>query len=221
MIHFSPPEMVEFNGLFATLHARSKDCAAKTWWDAQAMHPAIFRALRMDMAEEGAIYAAAAFRLHRSDNGVRVLLALPIPRLIVEPAEDWLAVDTVIGWDPVNDTAEVMDDIGPALVGDYSHDQPCNVYASPYAFMRAIAETRAQWFVQWRTIKGEWRSVAEQDTAPGLLAIGAVDKIRWPRTLPNELILHGLDPVAVNRAILRQAKVPRATAAPIQFERAA
>lgn len=215
------PAMAEFNDLFAILHARSKDTPAKTWWDATAMHPAIFRALRMDKAEEGAIYAAAAFRLHKTEAGHRILLALPIPRLIVDPAEDWLDVETVLAWDPVNDTAEVLTDTGPQLVGDYDHDQPCHVYASPYTFMRAIAETRAQWFVQWRTIKGEWRSVAEQDTAPGLLAIGPIDKIRWTRTLPDQLVLHGLDAQAVNRAILRQAKIPRATAAPIQFEKAA
>src|SRR5690606_34842599 len=97
-------EPTALNPLFATLHARSKDTPAKTWRHASAMHPSIFRALKMNRSEDGAIYAAAPFRLHRSESGARILVALPTPPLFDSRGDDWLGIETVLAWNPVDDT---------------------------------------------------------------------------------------------------------------------
>jgi hypothetical protein len=206
------PELL--NPLFALLHDRSKDTAAKTWWHAEAMHPAIFRALRMDRNEAGAIFAAAPFRLHRFDDTARILVAFPCPRILApHDNDDWLEIDTVLSWDPRSDTAEVADDPGAAIVGNIPPDtDTLDVYGSPFAFFRALAEARARWFVARQMIAGDWRrKPREPDLSPGLLLIGKPDQVRWPRhTMPDDITCHGVDAKALNRALLKQARVPRA-----------
>lgn len=213
------------NDLFATLHARSKDSPAKTWWHAPALHPALFRALRLAREEEGAIFAALPFRLHRSEAGVRILAAFPAPRILApNDDDDWLNIETVLSWDPVTDTAEIMGDTGPALTGAIPPDtDSLPIFASPYAFFRALAEARAQWIVRRSAVGGDWRrKPPEPDLTPGLLLIGAPDKVRWPlHAMPEHVVAHGIDAQALNRALLRQARVPRASAAPSQIRSAA
>src|SRR6187431_683648 len=63
------------NVVSATLYAREKDTPGKTWWHAEAMHPAIFRALRMSKDDDGSIFAAVPFRLARIDGRARILVA--------------------------------------------------------------------------------------------------------------------------------------------------
>lgn len=213
------PAITDFNGLFAMLYARSKDTPAKAFWDAEALHPAIFRALRMDRAEDGAIYAALAFRLYRSPDGPRILAAFPAPKI---DDDDWLGIETVLSWDPVKDAAQVMGDPVPQIVGVPSDHAETALFASPFPFLRALAEARAQWFVKRRHIASAWHSVAEPDHTPGLLLIGAPDKVRWPiHDLQRGIIAHGLNPQDINRALLRQAHVPRAFAAPSEIRSAA
>lgn len=211
------------NPLFATLHARSKDTPGKTWWHAEAMHPAIFRALRLSSTEEGAIFAAVPFRLHRPTK--RILVAFPCPRIFApNDDDDWLGIESVLSWDPVTDSAEIMGEPGPALAGIVPHDaETLEVHTSPFAFLRTLAEARAQWIVRRHMVGGDWRrKPAEPDLTPGLLLIGSVDKVRWPiRIMPENITCHGLDPKALNRAMLRQARIPRAVSAPQPLRRAA
>ena len=62
--------------------------------------------------------------------------------------------------------------------------------------------------------KVEPAPVAPMDSIEvSLFLIGDAGKVRWPRNLPAELHCHGIDPRAVNRAILRQSNLPRAIAA--------
>lgn len=206
------------NDLFATLHARGKDTPAKTWWHAEGMHPAIFRALRMDRQEDGSIFAAQPFRLHRGDGTARILAAFPTPRILGDVDMDWLGIDAVVSWDPVTDTAELMGDCQPALVGAIRPDlDSISIHGSPFAYFRAVAEDRAQWVTRRHMISGDWRKRPEEPSSfgPGLLLIGEPDKVRWPlHRMPADVAVHGIDAKALNRAMLRQARVPRAIAAP-------
>lgn len=208
-------DIAPFNALFATLHMRAKDSPGKTFWNATAMHPAIFRALRMASDETGAVYAAAAFRLHRTDEGVRILCAFPALAILEDGDDDWLNIETVLSWNPVDDTAEVMGDSGDLLFGHTEETEPLTLFASPFAYLRHIAETRAQWVAHRAKVNGEWRVATEPTHVPGLLALGNVAKIRWPlHAMPTDFTTQGIDARALNNALIRQARVPRAIAAP-------
>jgi hypothetical protein len=208
------------NPLFALLNARDRDTPARTWWHADAMHDAIFRALKIAKQDEGAIFAAAPFRLHRGPDGVRILAAFPAPRILApHDNDDWLEIETVLSWNPVTNTAQVVGDPAPALVGAIPPDTATlQVYGSPFAFFRALVEARAQWFVSWCNIGGDWRrKPREPDLCPGLLLLGPADKVTWPRhRMPEDIACHNVDPKALNRALIRQARVPRATQARTQ-----
>lgn len=227
------PEIIEaayapdaLNPLFALLHARSKDTPGKVWWHAEAMHPALFRALRMDPKDDGAVFAAVPFRLHRSDAGARVLVAFPCPRILApHDNDDWLEIETVLAWDPRTDTAEVVGDPGPALVcADLYGLDRLDIYASPFDYFRAEAEARAQWLTAWQRIERDWRQrpVEPRHYAAAALLIGKAGEVRWPlHDMPDQLTAHGIDAKALNTAMLRQAGIPRAVAAPQTIRSAA
>lgn len=205
-----------FNGLFARLHARSKNTPAKTFWHAEAMHAGIFRALRMNPAEEGAAYAAMAFRLHRSDEGARILFAWPSLHHLDNLEDDWTGIETVLAWNPADDSATVMGDPDAVLFGGTgAPGEPLNVFASPFSYLRHIAEQRAAfWTFRRGMIFNNWHAIDEPTTHPGLLALAPPDKIRWPiHALPDDIRLHGIKAQAFNTALLRQARIPRATEA--------
>jgi hypothetical protein len=207
--------MDDLNPHWAWLHALTRDCPGKTFWNATAMHPAIFRALCMDKAEDGAIFAAAAFRLHRSEDGVAILCAMPALRILEDADDDWLNIEAVLAWNPVNDTALVLADTDEALFGHTDSTQPLAIYASPFAYLRHIAEQRAQWFAHRRATNGMWRMAIEPTHIPGLLALNTPDKVRWPmHDMPAEVTTHGLDARAFNSALIRQSHIPRAIPAP-------
>lgn len=203
------------NPIHALMHARAKDSPAKRWWHAQAMHPAIFRALRLDPKESGAVYAAMPFRLSRDGEGnARILVALPCP-LITD--DDWLEIETVLAWYPQTGKIIDLEDAEPHhLVGELPNDlaEPTHVFAEPFAFFRAMAEARAQWLTSFfANADAVWkRQLTEPRHVPGFLVIGNVEKIRWP-ALTSEIHCHGIDPRKVNHAILRQSTLPRAIAA--------
>lgn len=214
--------MDDLNPHWAWLHALTRDCPGKTFWNATAMHPAIFRALRMDKSEDGAIFAAAAFRLHRSDEGATVLLALPALRILEDGDDDWLSIETVIAWDPRTDTAAILGDTGSQWAGHISDADSLDIFASPFAYFRHVAEQRAQWFIHRQAVNGEWRVAQEPAHVPGVLAIGPTERIRWPiRDLPDEIRLHGIPAKTFNNTLLRQARIPRAVEARSQFKAAA
>jgi len=207
--------MNPFNDLFFALHARSKDTPGKTFWNAEAMHPAIFRALKMDAKETGAVYAAAAFRLHRTPDGPRILCAMPALAILEQGDDDWLNIEEVVSWNPVNNTATVLGEAGPILFGHTHETEPLHVFASPFAYMRHVAETRAQWFVYRAQVNGQWHIASEPTQTPGLLLIGQPNEVRWPlHAMPTDITVHGIDARAFNNQLLRQARIPRAVAAP-------
>jgi hypothetical protein len=210
------------NLVSAHFYALDKNTCGRTWFYSECVHPAVYRALKLDRAEEGATFAAGPFRLHRSDDGPRVLAAFPCPRCLPpETDDDWLGIETVLSWDPRTGAVEVMGDaepnqlIGRAQARYAEDDDTVHVYADAFAFFRAYAEDRARWVVARQMVGGDWRQKpSEPDLTPGLLLIGEPEKVAWPRyTMPPNVICHGIDPKAVNRAMLRQARIPRAVAA--------
>jgi len=77
----------------------------------------------------------------------------------------------------------------------------------------AWAVERAQFFARWcATRKGAWAHPApERDLAPGKLVLGDLAKISWVG-LPDTIHARGINPATLNKAILRQARLPRAVA---------
>lgn len=207
------PNVAAWNELCATVYARSKDSPGKTWWDAQAMHPALFRALRIDPAEFGAVYAVHPFRLARVDGKPVVLAAHPAPRILGPVDDDWLGIETVIAWNPVDDSAAVLGDTVPQLVGALTDEAPA-LFASPFAFFRAWLEERAAFAMLRSQLVGkDWAArPTERGHAPGALMIGTPEQIRWnPASLPQHIECHGTDAKRVNSAIFRAARLPRVT----------
>lgn len=206
------PTIDDINEASARLYALNKDCPAKTWWDADPMHPAIARALRIDPNAEGAVFARAMCRLATIEGRHLILVAYPAPRVLGPVDGDWLGIDHVIAWNPVDDSAAVLGDPQPQPVGPLDDGR---LYASPRAFLTEWMRARAEFFVRWiQSRQGTWRHGAtETDLSPGALAIGPVEKIRWrPSEMPENIECVGLDPAKLNRALLKAARVPRAHA---------
>jgi hypothetical protein len=206
------PTIDDMNNLSARLYALSKDCPGKAWWDADPMHPAICRALRIDPADEGAVFAKAPFRLAQIDGAHVILAAYPTPRMLGPVDGDWLGIETVIAWHPRSDAATILADPEPQLTGRLTDDTP-RLYASARSFFTDWLRARAAFFVLWQqSRKGKWaHGATEHDLAPGALVVGNVDAIRWrPSTMPENLECVGLDAKKLNRALLKAARVPRA-----------
>jgi hypothetical protein len=201
------------NVVSAHFHSLAKDTPAKTWWTCPDWHPAIGRALRIDRGDEGAPFALLPFRLWHDGERHLVLAAHPAPRCLGPFDWDWLGIETVIAWDPQTDTAFILGDEGPALVGRFETREEGTVFRSPREFFTAWAVDRAQFFARWcATRKGAWAHPApERDLAPGKLALGDLAKISWVG-LPDTIHARGINPATLNKAILRQARLPRAVA---------
>lgn len=198
-------------------YALGKDCPGKTWFYADIERRApIYRALRIDPGDMGAVYAVAPFRLARIDERVVILAAYPCPRILTPCDENWFGIETVVAWDPVANQATILGDSEPQLVGSF--DNRNALFADPLTFFQCWARDRAVFAVQRQTIAGtDWQSAPrEVDMVPGCLIVGAPAKIRWnPSALPADLECVGIDARIINRAILASARLPRA------FQRAA
>lgn len=216
------PNLAEWNELCAAVHARSKDSPAKTWWHAER-HPAIYRALKIDPAEFGAIYACLPFRLARIEGRAIVLAAHPCPLTLGPVDPDWLGIETVLIWDVAAKTVSVMGDDVPQIAGHLTAETP-TLYGTPFGFFRAWVEARAAFAMARSQSAGkDWAvTPTERGTAPGALIVGDIDKVRWvPGAMPRDLGVVDLDPTRINRAILRAARLPRAVSAPVNLRAAA
>lgn len=204
------------NAESAYWYALSKDTPAKQWWNLEPGHASVYRAMCINPEEYAASYALAPFRVGRIDGRAVVMVAYPCPRLFAPYDEDWLSVETVIAWNPIDDTATILGDPDAQLVGSFRDDSA--VYAGPRSFFQAWAQRRAAFAVQRQMADGkEWAVVpAELDLAPGCLIVGKPDAVRWNAyAMPRDLECVGIDARVINRAILRAANLPRA------FQRAA
>lgn len=205
---------IEFWNALSTLnYMRAKGTPAKTWWDAPVWHPAVSRALKIDRQQEGGVFALSPFRLATIDGKHVILAAYPAPRILGPVDDDWLSIEAVIAWNPLTDEATVLGDPEPQTVGGFTDTDHGAIYASPLEYFQSWAIARAAFYVRWcASRKGEWaHGVTETDLIPGALALGPLDNIRW-RDLPASIEARGIDPMTLNRAILRQANLPRAYA---------
>lgn len=203
-----------WNDFIATMHARDKDSPAKMWWNVDSVHAAVYRALRIDPADPTARFACEPFRYIKHDGRHVILVAWPTPRILGPIDDDWLAIEDVIAWDPVSNTATSLVDDHPHIFGAFRDDAQA-LYADPRAFFQAWAMARAQFAVRHRQMRGkDWHAIPqEHDLVPGALVIGDLGRVRWaPSVLPDHIECVGMDPREVNRAILKAARLPRASA---------
>lgn len=200
------------NLIASYLHDIARDGPAKFWWDQPFNHPAIARALCVNREEFGASFALQPFRYARIDKGHRILAAWPCPRSIGTVIDlDWLNVEAVISWDPVANTAEIMDDTYPQLIGVMG-DQTSVLFADPRAFFTEWMRRRAAFAAEFQEMrKTHWSAKpVEPDLAPGALMVGTPETIRWRTAdMPNAIRVVGIDPARVNKAILKSAQLPR------------
>ena len=204
--------MDDVNALSTFWYRIDKDAPGKVWWHCPLRRDAIYRAIGINPADNGACYAISPFRLYRSDTGVRVLAAYPAPRCFDEPDHHWLAIEQVISWNPLDDRAEILGDAAPQIVGHLT-DEANGLFSSPRKFFQAWCQRRAQFAVQRQEARKQpWHAIpAERDEIPGGLVIGATADIHWqPSLLPQTIQCVGINPAIVNKAIMRAARLPRA-----------
>lgn len=195
------------NLISAMDYAANRDTPARTWWDCAPTHPAIARALKIDRQQTGGVYALAPFRLWNDGTRHLILAAYPCPRILGPIDMDCTGIETVLAWNPVTDEAFALGDEMPGLFGNIEGG---TVYRSPRDFFQGWAIERAKFFVTWGTAQGRtFQHVSDTDACPGAIAIGPLDKILWQQ-LPREFEARGIDPTELNRAIIRQANLPRA-----------
>lgn len=211
------------NSLSEYMFALRKDGPGKVWWNADFENRApIYRQLRFDPADFGAAYAIVPFRIAKIEGKAVILAAHPTPDTL-DPDPDWLNIETVFAWDPIADTATILGDDVPQIAGALS-DEAHEIHASPRAFFQAWAIRRAAFYGRREGTKGkDWHVAArEQDEVPGALLIGSLAKAQInPFAMPEHVECHGIDPRELNRAILKAARLPRATAATSALRRAA
>ena len=206
-------------------YSQDRDSPAMRWWKARAFHPAIYRFLRVDPADPYAPYACAPFRVWQDpDTGkARILAAYPAPRLI-DALDEHDVIEQVIAWAPQANVATMLGDAAPQLAGAFTDRDAGTLFADPFAFFRAWVEARAAWAVEYLAAKGQaWRTTPmERDLVPGCLMLGKVDDIAWaPSAMPETLNCIGVDPRAVNRAVLKAARLPMAVNSRPPLRRAA
>lgn len=205
-------EVETVNELSAWLYSISKDCPGKVWWDAEPTHPAVYRALRIDKDEWPAVYACAPFRLARVDDTPVILAAHPAPRTLGDPDLDWLGIEAVLCWNPATGEFCVIGEDTPVLFGRVDA-QSSVIFAEPRTFLQQWAAKRAAFAAQRREARDKKWHIAptEIDEAPGCLLVGDPNRIRWPiHEMPSDIACVGIDPKAVNRAIIKSARLPKA-----------
>lgn len=224
-------EQVDANAAMLYERETERMSPAKRWFHAPTDRAPVYRALRLDPADPAAPYAVLPFRLAKNDEDQwRIFAAWPCPLTFCPAGEDnwtgddWLGIEHVISWDPNRDTAELVGDSDSMLVGTLDEADKANtIYASPRTFFQGWAIRRAQYLTTRQTTAAHWSvPPRERDEVPGALLIGDLDKIRLRTAdLPAHIETQGIDPKALNRAIIRAAQLPRVTAQPTGLRRAA
>lgn len=201
------PEIANHVSQYA--YALKSNTPAKEWWHCAPHHPAIARALRIDRSQTGGVYALAPFRIYHDGEKHVILAAFPCPRILGPIDMDWLGIEAVLAWNPVDDTATILGDHTPGLFGSTDADD-FTLYASPRDFLTDWAIRRAHAYVALTNLrKSAWADAEDRDTPPGALAVGPIDKINLTN-LPRDFAAQGFDVSALNRQIIKQARLPRA-----------
>lgn len=210
------PEQQAWNDFLTLMNGRDKDTPAKRWFHAPTWHPSIGRALGIDRDQDGGRFALAPFRITKIDEAWHIIAAWPTPTMI-GPAidEDWLGIEAVIAWNPVTNAVHVIGDDQAQLIGSFdTHYGDGTLYGQPRPFFQAWAQNRARFFgFASQHIGKAWTAMpAEPDLIPGCMIVGNVNHVRWqPARMPAHLECVGVDPVTVNKALMRSTHLPRAT----------
>ncbi|MDE2434713.1 MAG: hypothetical protein KGM49_00500 [Sphingomonadales bacterium] len=204
------------NAISELWFARAKDSPAKAWWGASLDRAPVFRALRIGPNDAGAVYAAAPFRVARDANDQWcVLAAWPSPALLGDPDPDWLGIETVLAWNPLANSVQILGDTMSQLVGAFERSDQGTLFGQPFAFFRTWVEQRAAFATAWQAARSAHFTTPppEKDT-PGMLIVGDAQKVLWRgHDLPETLNCVGIDAATVNKAIVRSANLPRAVSA--------
>jgi len=192
-------------------HELACDSPRNTWNSGQAHHPAIYRALCIDPADPTAAYAVLHLRLVRIAGAHLIAAAWPVPAIY----EDHLGIDTVLLWNPVDNTLIEMGDAEPL----FSHGAVDTIYADPFEFMRAWAEQRSIFWARRQRIGADkWSARPDEITTklPGAMLMSPADKVQWRGVnLAGAIDIVG-DAAPVKRAIMRELGPPRMNVAQIQ-----
>ncbi|MES2904024.1 MAG: hypothetical protein V4696_07550 [Pseudomonadota bacterium] len=187
-------------------HQRSM-CA---WTNADAFHPAIYRALRVDQTDPAAFYACFPFRLAKIEDQHVILAAFAPPAFGSDDQPD-----IIVAWEPRDNRHSIIGDNNPQIIMPDHPETECDIYGDFFAFARAWVEKRAAFYqLRMDQVAGKWQHPVTEPrdgNLPGILAIGDVSKIRLPRDLPPVLNAVGIDRKAMNSAIMRSANLPRVT----------
>ena len=197
------------NDLSAYVYALDKDTPAKAWWSLPFYHPAIARQLRIDRQDIGGVYGLAPFRLGMVDGEHRILAAWPC---LAFTWRDHLDIDTVLSWNPRDNTVAVLGDPEPQLVGPFINSDEGTLFADPRVFFQEWARIRAAYFVaRTSATSADWQAAPdERDIMPGVLIAGDAMKVRWnPSALPASITIVGVDPKPIERALFKAAHIPR------------
>lgn len=225
-------DMVRINReAFGLLRAAlDKETPGKAWhaaWN-PADRKVICRHLKIDPADPLAFFATFPFRVIRNE-GERPWIAAAIGcRRIMDPASkehapgyDWLHIDIddVILWNPRSGEVKVAGDPDRRLVECANYDDGrYTVFADPFSFFRAWADRRAEFGARVKAARASKHVListeAVDNCMPGALVIGDLDRVHW-RDLDAAVLVAGpgVDPVKLNRAIFRTARLPRVEAA--------
>ena len=198
------PKLAQAAAIIA--YEKQKDCPGKAWLQAKPFHPAIYRALKVDRDDPAAAYACLPFRLGLMNGEHRILAAIDCPKVSDDPLP--ADIETVVAWDPRTNAHSIVGDGQDRLIVCSNSD---DLFADFFAFARQWIESRAIYFERRRMQKdNRWvHPLPETTGAAGMLLCGDVKAVRWPE-LPETIRCVGIDPKAVNSAIFRAARLPRA-----------
>lgn len=193
-----------------------KDTPARQWWFARHDHPSIARALGIDRDQCGGNFALWPFRMLKIDEVAHLCAAYPAPRTIGEHDPDWLAIETIIAWNPVSNTTQIVGDAQPQIVGcwDEYHGSTPRLFGQARTFFQEWARNRARFWGFVLADQGRsWRAaIQEPDLVPGMLAVGKAEAIRWqPHAMPAHIECLGINEKEINKQVFKALRMPRFT----------
>jgi hypothetical protein len=204
---------------------------AQAWWHAphERGRARIYAALKIDPTEPTAPYACALFRALDLDDATWIASptagfpCLAVDAVLRSAPED---IPDVILWSPRTGTLRIAGESAntPALITPHPAPETLTVYGDGYAFFRAWADARAEFFARWRSARAGTSFIPTEPTdggMPGALVIGDLDKIHWRHTGASVLVAGpGVPAAKLKTAVFRSARLPRVQAS-VELARAA
>jgi hypothetical protein len=172
---------------------------------------AVFRALKISPLEPTAGYAVQPFTVLETDLGNWIAGAVGH----ADPLRygEWSAAGDVILWNPRTEEVRLRGETGSALICPFRAEPRLTIYGQGFAFFRAWADNRAAIAQRINLAAANHRATNAEPMdsgIPGALAIGDLAKIDWRAVDASVLVAGpGIDAKALNKAIIRSARLPR------------